>query len=125
MEFMLELKKLVSTRLVTGGSCLFSPKDVKRGITSTLREINKIHANGITKSEWQRFSDILKTGERLTYDSLTSSTVLVHNNLLLGRNWLEYQDYRQRLYHCTLKEVNQTLKNICLQKNYLSVLPDQ
>lgn len=88
----------------------FSPKDVKRGITSTLREINKIHANGITKSEWQRFSDILKTGERLTYDSLTSSTVLVHNNLLLGRNWLEYQDYRQRLYHCTLKEVNQALK---------------
>jgi len=88
----------------------FSPKDVKRGITSTLREIKKIHSSGITKSEWQRFADILKTGERLTYDSLASTTVLVHSNLLLGRTWTDYQNYRQKLYHCTQKEVNLALR---------------
>jgi len=92
----------------------FSPKDVKRGITSTIREIKKIHTSGITKSEWQRFTDILKTGERLTYDSLASTTNLVHNNLLLGRNWTDYQNYRQKLYTCTQKEVNLALRKYLL-----------
>ncbi|HMO78058.1 MAG TPA: insulinase family protein [Candidatus Paceibacterota bacterium] len=92
----------------------FSPKDVKRGITSTLREVKKIHEKGITTSEWERFIDILKTGERLTYDSLSSTTALVHGNLLLGRSWVDYQAYRQKLYSCTQKEVNLALRKYLL-----------
>lgn len=97
----------------------FSPKDIKQGITSTLREIKKIHAKGITKSEWQRFSDILKTGEKLTYDSLISTTSLVHSNLLLGRSWADYQDYRQKLYSCTQKEVNLALRKYLLPEEVI------
>ena len=97
----------------------FSPKDVKRGIASTMREIKKIHTSGITKSEWQRFADILKTGEKLTYDSLTSTTSLVHNNLLLGRTWSDYQNYRQKLYNCSQKEVNSALSKYLLPEQLI------
>lgn len=88
----------------------FSPKDVVLGITSTLREINLIHEKGITQSEWERFQTILKTGETLVFDSLTGTTGLVHNKLVSGLEWNEYQLFRQKLYTCTRSEVNAALK---------------
>lgn len=88
----------------------FSPSDVKKGINSTLREVKTICQNGITTSEWQRFTNILQTGEKLTYDSIAGTTSLVHLTLLNGRSWNDYQEYRQRLYRCTKKEVNLALK---------------
>ncbi len=88
----------------------FSPKDVVLGITSTLREIKLIHEKGITQSEWERFQTILKTGETLVFDSLAGTTGLVHNKLVSGLQWDEYQLFRQKLYTCTRSEVNAALK---------------
>ena len=88
----------------------FAPKDAVKGITSTLREVKKIQEGGITQSEWERFKNILKTGEVLVYDSLASTVGFVHSALSSGMSLVEYQQYRERLYTCTRTEVNQALK---------------
>lgn len=88
----------------------FAPKDVKQGVTSTLREINNISTKGITESEWLRFKEILKTEEKLTNDSQRNTTALVHKKLLMGRSWKEYQEFKKKLQSCTVKEVNTALK---------------
>ena len=88
----------------------FAPKDTVKGVNSTLREIKKIHDDGITESELQRFKNILKTGEVLVYDSLAGTVGFVHGTMLSGIGFVEYKKYRERLYTCTRKEVNQALK---------------
>jgi zinc protease len=88
----------------------FAPKDVVKGVTSTLREINKIYQTGITQSESERFKNILKTGEVLVYDSLTGTVGLVHSALVSGMSFDEYKEYRERLYSCSRTEVNRALK---------------
>lgn len=88
----------------------FAPKDVVQGITSTLREITTIVEKGITKSEFERFKTILKTGETLVFDSLNSTTGLVHSNLVSGLHWEHYQTFRQAFQKVTQKEINTALK---------------
>lgn len=88
----------------------FAPKDTLKGVNSTLREIKKIHDDGITESECERFKNILKTGEVLVYDSLAGTVGFVHGAMLSGIGFVEYKKYRERLYTCTRKEVNQALK---------------
>ena len=88
----------------------FSPKDVKKGIESTLREITKIQKNGITDSEWKRFKVILETGDSLIFDSLAGTTAQVHNVTVLGMGWDEYKQSREKLYNCSRSEVNKVLK---------------
>lgn len=88
----------------------FAPKDVKQGMVSTLREIKNIHEKGITQSEWERFKNILKTGEVLVYDSLSDTVGFVHGALLSGMSFADYKKYRERLYDCTKAEVNSALK---------------
>jgi len=88
----------------------FAPKDVIRGITSTLREINIIAEKGITNSELLRFKTILKTSETLVFDSLSGTTKLVHQNLLAGFTWKEYYDFRSTFQTLTKKQINQALK---------------
>ncbi len=88
----------------------FAPKDVVKGINLTLREISKIHENGITQSEWERFKNILQTGEVLVYDSLAGTVGFVHGALLSGVSLAEYKKYRERLYNCSRAEVNRALK---------------
>ena len=95
----------------------FAPKDVITGITSTLREIDKIHKTGITISEWERFKNILKTGEVLVYDSLSSTVEFVHSALVAGVTLEEYQAYRERMYSCSRAEVNQALKKYLNPEN--------
>lgn len=97
----------------------FAPKDTLKGITSTLREVKKIQEHGITQSEWERFRNILKTGEVLVYDSLTSTVGFVHGALLSGLTFDEYRLYRERLYNCTRSEVNQALKKHLDTKNLI------
>lgn len=88
----------------------FAPKDVVKGISSTLREVSKIQKSGITQSEWLRFKDIQKTSEVLVYDSLAGTVGFVHGTLLLGLEFDEYRKYRERLYTCSRSEVNLALK---------------
>jgi len=88
----------------------FTPKDVVQGITSTLREISSLVEKGITKSEYERFKTILKTGETLVFDSLSATTGLVHANLVSGLHWENYLTFRQAFQSVTQKEINAALK---------------
>jgi zinc protease len=88
----------------------FAPKDVKQGIASTIREIEKIERTGITESELQRFKTILKTGDSLVFDSLGGTVSLAHNKLVSGIHFADHQKFREKLYTCTRSEVNAALK---------------
>ena len=88
----------------------FAPKDVVQGVTSTLREIESIVDKGITKSEFERFKTILKTGETLVFDSLNNTTALVHTNLVYGLQWEQYKAFRQAFQTVTQKEINAALR---------------
>lgn len=88
----------------------FSPKDTIKGITSTLREIDKITNSGITESEFTRFKTILKTQESLIFDSLSATTNSVHGKLVAGLQWEDYLKLQEGLYTCTRAEINLALK---------------
>ncbi len=88
----------------------FSPKDVVKGVTSTLREVSLIANRGITEKELSRFRTILKTADELVLDSLSATTGLVHNRLLIGQTWDEYKAFREKMYSCTRTEINKVLK---------------
>lgn len=88
----------------------FSPKDVKQGITSTIREIKNIEEKGITKAEYARFKEIIKTSNTLMFDSLYGVTTLVHRQLVSGLTFDDYKDFNQKLLSCSQKEINAALK---------------
>ena len=88
----------------------FAPKDVVKGITSTLREINSIANKGITDGELGQFKTILKTSESLMFDSLAGTVDLVHSNLASGLTWDEYQTFRASFQKLTKVKINQVLK---------------
>lgn len=88
----------------------FSPKDTIKGITSTLREINKITKGGITQSEFVRFRTIMKTQESLIFDSLSATTNSVHGKLVAGLQWSDYLKIQEGLYSCTRTQINSSLK---------------
>lgn len=88
----------------------FAPDKAVQGLTSTLREINKIHKKGITSEEYTRFQNILKTQQILLADSLTRSVDTFHSYLCADFNLKEIKEYRNRLLTVTHKEVNQALK---------------
>ncbi len=88
----------------------FSPKDVKQGLASTLREIDLISQKGITKSEFTRFQEIIKTSNTLVFDSLSKATALVHGQISTNVTWDEYLVFYQKLLNCSMKEINLALK---------------
>ena len=95
----------------------FSPKDVIKGLTSTLREINTIQQKGISASELERFRIILKTNETLIFDSLLSTTNHVHGKIVSGLSWNEYVDFRDKIYNCSRSQVNAVLKKYLSSEN--------
>jgi zinc protease len=95
----------------------FSPKDAKTGIQSTLREVTQISEKGITESEWKRFQVILRTGDHLVFDSLSSTVNLVHGTVVSGIGWGEYKKFREQLYSVTVAEVNSALKKYLKPNN--------
>lgn len=97
----------------------FAPKDVITGINSTLREIKKIHDQGITVSEWERFRVILKTSETLAQDSLSGMVGVFHGAMVSGLSFDEYKQYRERLYTCSRSEVNKALKKYLNPENLI------
>ena len=98
----------------------FAPNKAVQGITSTLREIKKIHKNGITQGEYGRFKIILQTQQILLGDSLTRSVDTLHGYLYADFSLAEIDDYRNRLMSVTRKEINQAL-NIYLHPDKLTI----
>ena len=89
----------------------FAPDKAIQGLTSTLRELKKIHKSGITPEEYKRFQTILKTQQTLLADSLTSSVDTLHGYLCADFSLSEIEEYRNRLLTVTRKEINLALKN--------------
>jgi len=99
----------------------FSPKDVTKGITSTLREVKKLRDKGLTQTELTNFRQILKTEDILAYDSIGKITAQVHGLLSSGINWEEHALFKAKLYSCSKKEIDQALKKyIDLEKMVIS-----
>lgn len=88
----------------------FAPDKAVQGLTSTLREIRKIHKSGITQGEYERFQTILKTQQTLLADSLTRSVDTLHGYLCADFSLTEIDEYRNKLMTVTRKEISQALK---------------
>ena len=89
----------------------FSPKDAVKGLTSTFREITKIHAHGITKDELVKFKQILHTSQVLKNDSTASLLGELHAYHLQKFSLAEIEEHKKRLLLVTLDEVNAALKH--------------
>ena len=88
----------------------FAPDKAVQGLTSTLREINKIHTKGITQNEYERFQTILATQQTLLADSLTRSVDTLHGYLCADFSLTEMDEYKNRLMSVTRKEINHALQ---------------
>ncbi|MEY2665078.1 MAG: hypothetical protein RLZZ480_183 [Candidatus Parcubacteria bacterium] len=93
-------------RIVT----FFSPKDAVKGLTSTFREIKKIHNDGITKEELTKFKQILHTSHVLKNDSTQSLLGELHAYHLQKFSLAEIEEHKKRLLSVTIEEVNAVLK---------------
>jgi len=89
----------------------FSPKDAAKGLTSTFREIKKIHEHGITKDELATFKQILHTGQVLKNDSTASLLGELHAYHLQKFSLDEIEEHKKRLLAVTIDEVNAALKH--------------
>ncbi len=89
----------------------FSPKDSVKGLTSTFREIKKIHEHGITKDELAKFKQILHTAQVLKNDSTASLLGELHSYHLQKFSLEEIEEHKKRLLLVTLEEVNAALKH--------------
>lgn len=88
----------------------FSPQQSMQGLQSTIREITKIHTKGITKSEFERFKNILTTQQILMTDSLSKSIDELHGYICADYDIHEMNTFKQQLLTVTQKEINQALK---------------
>jgi len=88
----------------------FAPLKVMEGLHSTLREIRLISEKGITKSEYERFKNILSTGQTLLQDSILKNVGQMHQYQLKGFTTAEIAEHKKKMFAVTQKEVNAALK---------------
>lgn len=91
-------------------STFFSPAKSILGLTSTFREIRKIHNDGITKDELSRFKKILHTRYALKNDSISSLLNELHSYHSQKFTLKEMEEYKNSILNVTLKEVNAAIK---------------
>lgn len=88
----------------------FAPAKAIEGLTSTFREIKKIHTEGITQAELVAFKKIIKTGQVLKNDSTASLLGELHSYHMQQLSLAEIEAFKQRILTVTRKEVNDALK---------------
>ncbi len=88
----------------------FTPKDAKKGIASTMREIKHIVTKGITTAELVRFKELLKNQFGLAHESVASTLALYHSALVAGRTPDDVHIAVAKRDVLTKKEVNDALK---------------
>lgn len=87
----------------------FSPKDAIKGLSSTLRELRAIHAQGITEDELRRFKEILNTRYALINDSLLKKVAESHALKKAGVSDDAYEAFKDRMRTMSIGEVNDAL----------------
>ena len=98
----------------------FMPEKAKQGLQATLKEVRKIHKEGITEDEHKHFQNILLTQQILLNDSLIRSANIFHSYLCNGFTVEQMEAHKKRLLQVSKKEVNQTLEKY-LQPNMLTI----
>ena len=98
----------------------FSPAQSLQGLTSTFREVSKLHKDGITKQELEKFKKILKTGQVLKNDSTATLLSELHAYHLQQFTLEEIKAYKERILTVTLDEVNAAIKTY-LHPNMLTI----
>lgn len=88
----------------------FAPKDAVQGVTSTLREIERIRTKGITEDELVRFKRILETRFALIDDSLMKRVREQHKIAATGITQEEFDAFEKDIAHMTRVRVNAALK---------------
>ncbi|MEX0931002.1 MAG: insulinase family protein [Candidatus Paceibacterota bacterium] len=88
----------------------FAPSKAAQGIQSTLRELKLITTKGITDDEFRRFKVILTTQQQLLSDSFERSVTELHAYHFAGFTLVEIEEFRNRLYNVSKKEVDTALK---------------
>ena len=87
----------------------FSPEKAVQGLTSTLREIQLIRTKGITQHEYERFKNILKTGQVLIGDSILKRIQEMHSFQLREYSYKQMEEFKEMLMNVTKAEVNKAL----------------
>ena len=88
----------------------FSPKDAKKGIEATLREIMLILEKGITENELKRFKAIMNTRSALVNDSLLKKVREVQGLRENDISDSEYEAFKSKIQKMTSKEVGTALQ---------------
>jgi zinc protease len=91
-------------------STFFAPKDAVQGITSTIREIERIRTDGITNDELVRFKQILATRFALVEDSLLKRVNERFAIESLGLTPAAYAAYKEEIAHMDRSRVNEALR---------------
>lgn len=88
----------------------FAPDKAKQALTSTLREIKKIHDRGITKAEYEKFRVILKTAQDLVKDSPAGLLRELHGYHCQNFGLKEMEAHKRALLEVKKADVNRVLR---------------
>ncbi len=88
----------------------FAPEKAVTGVTSTLREVEKIAARGITTAEHERFKTILTAQQTLLNDAPVSAVSSLHSFLMDGFTLDEMDAFKAALRTVDRTAVNRALK---------------
>ena len=91
-------------------STFFAPKDAVQGVTSTLREVERIQKKGITEDELSRFKQILETRFALIEDSLMKRVREQYKIAATGTTPEIFHAFKKDIAHLTRARVNAALK---------------
>lgn len=88
----------------------FDPGNVKQGLESTLRELKKIHKEGIIADEFRKFKSILKTQQTLLQDSVYKLLADLHSFHCQGFSIKEMEKFKNQIDTLTIEDVNKAVK---------------
>ncbi|MEY3784640.1 MAG: hypothetical protein RLZZ230_962 [Candidatus Parcubacteria bacterium] len=88
----------------------FAPDKTMQGLTSTFREVSNIYKHGITEEEFDKFKNILSTGQTLLQDSIMSLLRDLHSYHVHGFTLEEMAEHKNKINTVTLREVNAAAK---------------
>ena len=88
----------------------FSPDKTSEGLQSVLRQLKKLHSQGISAKELKGFKNMIQTETILRGDSILSQLAHVHSFHEQGMHAKEVEDFNEKIQALTGSEVNRAIK---------------